>query len=163
MASVTVGVYIAAPLERVFEVFTDIEGSAGRVANIQRIEMLTVGGARLGARWLETRHIAGGSGTAEMELSAFERNRSYTITHYKAGARIDSRFSFKPVAGGGTQVEVEYALAAEGRPPGATAPIWWAIEDTVRDVLGQDLDDLKGALEGQPLSNRRRPVPLWRD
>jgi uncharacterized protein YndB with AHSA1/START domain len=164
MASVTVSAYIAAPVERVFEVLTDIEGSAGRVSNIQRIEMLTLGGARLGARWLETRGVPGGSGTAEMEITAFEKNRNYTITHHKAGARIDGRFSFKPVAGGGTQVDVEFELAGDGRPPGAVAPVWWAIADTVRDVLRQDLEDLKGSIEERPMwPNRRRPVPAMTD
>jgi uncharacterized protein YndB with AHSA1/START domain len=159
MASVTVSAYIAAPVERVFEVFTDIEGSAGRVSNIQRIEMLTLGGARLGARWLETRSVPGGSGTAEMEITSLEQNRNYTITHHKAGVRIDGRFSFKPVAGGGTHVEVEFALAGDGRPPGTVAPVWWTIAATVRDVLTRDLDDLKGCIENRPLwLNHRRRV-----
>lgn len=143
MASVTLDEYVAAPVERVFDVFTDIEGSAGRVSSIERIEMLTLGGARLGARWLETRRVAGGSGTAEMELTAFEQYRNYTITHHKAGARIEARFSFRPVAGGGTQVEVEFEIAGDGRPPGALVPVWWAIGDAVRGVLAQDLADLK--------------------
>jgi uncharacterized protein YndB with AHSA1/START domain len=161
MASVTVSAYIDARVERVFAVFTDIEGSAGRVSNIDRIEMLTLGGARLGARWLETRRTPGGSGTAEMEVTAFERNHGYTITHHKGGARIEARFTFKPVAGGGTHVEVEFVLAGDGRPPGAVAPVWWAIGETVGDVLRQDLDDLKGCVEGLPLwRNRTRSVNM---
>ena len=159
MASITVSAYVAAPVERVFDVFTDIEESAGRVSNIERIEMLTLGGARLGARWLETRTIPGGSGTAEMEVTTFEQNRNYTITHFKGGARIEARFSFKPVAGGGTHVEVEFVLAGDGRPLGAVAPVWWAIEDIVRDVLEHDLEDLKACIEDQPLWTRRRAAP----
>jgi uncharacterized membrane protein len=158
MANVTVSAYIAAPVERVFEVFSDIEGSAGRVSNIQRIEMLTLGGVRLGARWFETRTVPGGPGTAEMELTAFEQNRSYTITHYKAGARIDGRFSFRSVAGGGTYVEVEYALDAGGRPAGAATTVHWMIGEFVRDVLTQDLGDLKAFIEGRLSPDRRRPV-----
>jgi uncharacterized protein YndB with AHSA1/START domain len=156
MTGVTVSAFIAAPVERVFGVFTDFEGSAGRVSNIGRIEMLTLGGARLGARWLETRNVPGGAGTAEMEVTAFEQNRNYTITHHKGGARIEARFSFKPVAGGGTHVEVEFVLAGDGRPPGAVAPVWWAIGDAVRDVLAHDLEDLKVCIEGLPLWTNRR-------
>jgi uncharacterized protein YndB with AHSA1/START domain len=150
MASVTVTTEIAAPVERVFDVFTDIEGSAGRVSNIERIEMLTLGGARPGARWLETRSVPGGVGTAEMEITAFERHRGYTITHHKAGTRIDAGFAFHP-GPGGTRVEVEFVLASGGRPPGAVAPVRWAIGDMVRDVLRLDLQDLKASIEGQSL------------
>jgi uncharacterized protein YndB with AHSA1/START domain len=150
MASVTVSTDINAPVERVFELFTDIEGSAGRVSNIARIEVMTLDGARLGARWLETRKVEGGLGVAEMEITAFERNRGYTITHHKAGARIDARFTFQPIEAG-TRVEVEFRLSGAGRPPGAVAPVWWAISDTVRGVLAQDLEDLRVCLEDQPL------------
>jgi hypothetical protein len=150
MASVSVKTEIAAPVERVFAVFTDIEGSPGRVSHIERIEPLTVDGARLGARWLETRRVEGGLGIAEMAITAFERNRGYTITHYKAGARIDARFAFRP-AEGGTRVDVEFVLGGDGRPPGAMTPVWWAISETVRDVLERDLEDLKVCIEGQPL------------
>ena len=51
---------------------------------------LTPRGFELGARWRETREVLGHLDTAEMEVTAFERNRSYTITHHKAGVRIDT-------------------------------------------------------------------------
>jgi uncharacterized protein YndB with AHSA1/START domain len=152
MSSTTVSAFIAAPVERVFDVFTDFEHSAGRVSSIEQIEMFTLGGARPGARWLETRKIPSGSGSAEMELTAFDQHHGYTITHHKAGARIDARFSFKPVAGGGTHVEVEFELGGDGRPPGAVAPVWWAIGEAVRDVLVRDLDDLKAWIERVPVT-----------
>jgi uncharacterized protein YndB with AHSA1/START domain len=146
MATITATTEIAAPIERVFDVFTDIEGAADRVSNIERIEMLTLDGARLGTRWIETRRAPGGVGAAEMELTSFERNRSYTITHHKAGTRIDTRFAFQPVDRG-TRVEVDFLLANHGRPPGAAAPVRWAIADVVRQILGRDLEDLKTFIE----------------
>ena len=96
MTTVTVATEIAAPVERVFQVFTDLEHSAARVSNIRKIELLTVGGPRLGARWLETREVLGRKDTAEMEITAYEQKRTYTITHHKAGARIDAVFTFTP-------------------------------------------------------------------
>ncbi len=95
MTTVSVVTEIAAPVERVFQVFTDLEHSAVRVSNIRGIELLTVGGFRLGARWLETREVLGREDTAEMEVTAYEQNRTYTITHHKAGARIDSVFAYQ--------------------------------------------------------------------
>jgi uncharacterized protein YndB with AHSA1/START domain len=149
MTTVTVATEVAAPIERVFDAFTDLDHSAARVANIRKIELLTVGGFRLGSRWLETREVLGQLDTAEMEVTAFERNRTYTITHHKAGARIDAVFTFQPL-GGGTRVQVEFALRSHGLPPGVLAPVRWAIADRVRDVIGHDLADLKAFIEGQP-------------
>ena len=149
MTTVTVATMVAAPVGQVFDVFTDVEHGAGRVTNIQRIEMLTVGGLRLGSRWLETRVVLGHQDTAEMEVTAFEQNRTYTITHHKAGARIDAVFTFAPIDGQ-TSVQIEFILKSHGLPPGALAPVRWAMASTVRDVIGQDLEDLKAFIEQQP-------------
>jgi uncharacterized membrane protein len=149
MTTVTVAAEIAAPVDRVFEVFTDLEHSAARIANIRKIELLTVGGLRLGARWLETREVLGREDAAEMEITAYERNRTYTITHHKAGARIDAVFTFTP-NGDRTTVRVEFDLQSGGLPPGTLAPVRWAIADKVRDVIGHDLADLKDFIERRP-------------
>ena len=149
MTTVTVATVVAAPVAQVFDMFTDIEHGAGRVGNIQKIEMLTVGGLRLGSRWLETRAMLGPQDTVEMEVTAFEQNRTYTITHHKAGARIDAVFTFDPVDGQ-TRVQIEFILKSHGLPPGALAPVRWAMASTVRDVIGQDLEDLKAFIEQQP-------------
>jgi hypothetical protein len=129
-----------------FQVFTDLEQSAVRVSNIRRIELVTVGDLKLGARWLETREVLGREDTAEMEITAYEQNRTYTITHHKAGARIDAVFTFTP-HDKGTTVRVEFDLQSGGLPPGTLAPVRWAIADKVRDVIGHDLADLKEFIE----------------
>ena len=149
MTTVTVATVIGAPVARVFDVFTDVERGAERVTNIQKIEMLTIGSLRLGSRWLETRAVLGRQDTVEMEVTAFEQNRTYTITHYKAGARIDAVFTFDSVKDQ-TRVQIEFILESHGLPPGALAPVRWALASKVRDVIGQDLEDLKAFIEQQP-------------
>ena len=79
---------------------------------------------------------------AEMEITAFERNRMYTITHHKAGVRIDTTFWFE-ASGGGTKVTVEFDLDSSGLPPGLLAPLGWAIAGKIEKVLSHDLADLK--------------------
>src|SRR5829696_525125 len=106
MTTVTVATVVAAPVEEVFDVFTDVEHGAERVTNVQKLEMLTIGGLSLGSRWLETRVVLGRQDTVEMEVTAFEQNRTYTITHHKAGARIDAVFTFDPVDDQTTRVEI---------------------------------------------------------
>ena len=145
MATITVSNQIAAPVEAVFERFTDLEGSPGRVSGIKAIEMLTTGPFGPGTRWRETREVLGRLDTAEMEVTAYERNRTYTITHHKLAARIETVFTFQPL-NDGTRVSVELSLMGPGLPPRLLAPIEWAIAGTVRDVLSQDLADLKGSI-----------------
>jgi uncharacterized membrane protein len=145
MATITVSNQIDAPVAEVFERFTDLDGSPTRVSGIKAIEMLTTGKFGPGTRWRETREILGRLDTAEMEVTAYERNRTYTITHHKLAARIETVFTFQSL-NGGTRVNVELSLMGPGLPPGLLAPIEWAIASTVRDVLSQDLADLKRSI-----------------
>jgi len=146
MANVVVTEQISAPVEKVFQAFTDIEHGAERVSGIKEIEILTAHSFSLGSRWRETREVLGRLDEAEMEVTAFERNRSYTITHHKAGVRIDTVFTFEPVAGG-TKVSIEFGLNPQGLPPGLLSPIEWAMAGKVREVLHHDLTDLKASVE----------------
>jgi uncharacterized membrane protein len=149
MTNVAVATTVAAPVEQVFAVFTDLEHNAGRVSNIEEIEVMTTRGFELGTRWLETREVLTQLDSAEMEVTAFERNRTYTITHHKAGTRIDTVFTFEPVDGG-TQVRLEFKLDSHGLPPGLVTPLGWAIAGKVRDALSHDLADLKASMENPP-------------
>jgi uncharacterized protein YndB with AHSA1/START domain len=146
MATIKVSRDIAAPVETVFAMFTDVEHGPGRVSGIKRVEMMTFGDFRLGTRWRETREVLGRPDDAEMEITTFERNGSYTITHHKAGVRIDTVFAFEPV-GSGTRVSIEFALHPQGLPPALLSPLEWAISGKVRDVLNADLLDLKQSIE----------------
>jgi carbon monoxide dehydrogenase subunit G len=145
MATVAVSNEIAAPLDRVFQTFTDIEHGATHVSGIKKLEMMTPGPVHLGTKWLETREVMGLLDTAEMEITAFERNRMYTITHRKAGVRIDTTFWFEPSVDG-TKVTVEFELDSGGLPPGLLAPLGWAIAGKVENVLSHDLADLKRSI-----------------
>ena len=146
MARVKVSDEIAAPVARVFQAFTDIEHDAGKVSGIKGIEILTTHAFSLGTRWRETREVLGRLDEAEMEVTAFELNRAYTITHHKAGVRIDTIFTFEPVAGG-TRVTIDFGLSPQGLPPGLLSPLEWAMAGKVRDVLSHDLADLKASVE----------------
>ena len=146
MATVTVSNQIAAPVHRVFQFFTDIESGTPHVSGIKQIEMLTPGRFGLGTRWRETREVLGFTDSAEMEITSFERDKTYTITHHKAGVRIDTVFWFEPVRDG-TKVSIECEIDSAGLPPGFLTPLNWAIAGKVRDVIGHDLADLKASLE----------------
>lgn len=151
MAKIKVSTEVKAPVERVFELFTDIQHAAERVSGIKKIDVLSTGPFNLGYRWTETREVMGRLDDATMEITSFERNRTYTVTHYKggvlgSGVRIDATFTFEPVLEG-TNVSIEFELHPEGLPPATLAPLEWAIGGKVRDVLSADLHDLKASIE----------------
>jgi hypothetical protein len=149
MSPITVTDTLAAPVDAVFAAFTDIEHQAGRVSGIKQVEMLTTGGFRLGTRWRETREVLGRLDDAEMEVTQFEQHRGYTISHHKAGARIDTVFTFVP-EGDTTKVSITFALENQGLPPGLLAPVSWAIAGKVRAALSRDLGDMKQVVEKTP-------------
>jgi len=151
MAKVTVSTVVKAPVERVFQLFTDVEHAAERVSGIKEIEVASTGPFNLGYRWTETREVRGHLDDATMEITSFERNHMYTVTHHKggvlgSGVRIDTTFTFDPVPAG-TKVSIEFELHPEGLPPALLLPLEWAIGGKVRHVLSDDLDDLKTSIE----------------
>jgi uncharacterized protein YndB with AHSA1/START domain len=146
MAKAAVSTEIGAPVEKVFELFTDMEHAAEHVSGIRKLDVMSTGPINLGTRWCETREVLGRLAEAEMEITAFERNHSYTVTHRKAGVRIDTVFTFEPVSVG-TKVSIEFELNSQGLPPGLLLPLEWAIGGKVRHVLSDDLDDLKQSIE----------------
>lgn len=152
MTTVTVASQVAAPVERVFAVFTDLEHAAERVSGIKKIELLTPGDFRLGVRWRETREVLNRLDSSEMEVTSFVRNRTYTITHHKAGVRVDTVFTFEP-RGDGTKVSIEFDLENHGIPPGLVALLGWTIAGKVREVLNHDLADLKQSAETRSMGN----------
>jgi uncharacterized protein YndB with AHSA1/START domain len=138
---------LEAPVDAVFAAFTDLENAPLRVAGIKALAVLTPGGDfRYGTRWVETREVMGRLDQAEMEVTAYERNRGYTITHHKGGARIDTVFTFEP-DGDATLVTIEFAVESDGVPPGLFAPVSWAIAGAVRSALEDDLRDIKQSVE----------------
>jgi uncharacterized protein YndB with AHSA1/START domain len=150
MTTITVAKRIDAPVDRVFELFTDIEHIPERVSGIHRIEVVTSGGFRLGTRWRETREIMGHHVTEEMEITAFERNRTFTITNDNRGTRVDTQFRFALV-NRATTVSVECTLDPQSFPARLLSPIGWALEGTIREAIARDLDDLKRAVESRGL------------
>jgi hypothetical protein len=146
VATVKVSSDIGAPVDVVFTCFTDIEAAAEHVSGIKEIQRLTPGPFSLGTRWRETREVLGRHDDAEMEVTSFEKNRGYTITHKKGGVTITAAFLFEPVPVASTRVSIEFAMHASGLPPGLLAPVEWAVSSKVRDVLARDLEDLRSAV-----------------
>jgi hypothetical protein len=84
-----------------------------------------------------------------MEVTAFERDRTYTITNDAHGTRVDTVFSFER-ANGDTKVTIEFELEPQSFASRLLAPLGWALAGKIRDAMTQDIADLKRAVETAP-------------
>lgn len=98
---------IAAPIERVFAVATDLRNAPGRIRAITKMEVLTDGPVRQGTRFRETRTMFGRPATEEMEITSFDAPRSYTVGCQNHGCRYRTEFGFKKT-GNGTEVTMTF-------------------------------------------------------
>jgi hypothetical protein len=146
MSTITVTTRIHAHVDVVFGNMSDIEHGTSQVSSIHHIDLLTPGPMRVGTRWIETRVVLGRADSAQMEITAYERNRMFTISHDRAGVRVDTTFWFAP-ADGGTTVTVEFELESSWLPLSLLRPLGWAIQHKVERLLAHDLADSKYAVE----------------
>lgn len=137
---------IAAPIESVFDVFTDLPRAADRISGIESVEMLTDGPFAVGTRWKETRKMMGKLATETMWITAVELNRSYTAEAESCGTHYTTMFTFEP-ADGGTRVTMSFA----GQPMTLLAklmsPLGRLMSGAIKKMLAKDLDDLAAACE----------------
>src|SRR5262245_31641766 len=147
MATVSVSTTIAAPVERVFALSTDLDNWAGHIKAIKKVEKLTPGPVGVGTRFRETRVMFGREATEEMTFTAFEPNRRYVLEANSCGAHFVSTFCFEP-DGSGTRVEV----TCEARPVSLMAklmsPFAFLMKGMLKKSLVGDMNDLKASAEG---------------
>jgi len=75
--------------------------------------------------------VLGRTDDAEIEVRAFEKNRTYTITRRKAGVRIDMVFTFDSVSDG-IRVGIEFDLIPHVLPPSLLSPVEWESAERAR-------------------------------
>jgi hypothetical protein len=149
MADFQVTKHVAAPPEVVFDVATDLSHAAEHVRGIEKIELLTPGPVKVGTRWKETRKMMGMESTETLQVTAFDRPRSYTVSCDSCGCHFDSTFSFAPSAGG-----TDVTLDVKTKPLTIAAKIMSPIGDlmmkgTMRKYLEEDLEDVKRVAESR--------------
>lgn len=148
MAKTTVSRMIRAPIERVWDVFTDIPASAERLSGLQRVEVLTPQEFGHGFRWRETRRMWGQEATEEMWVTRLDEQRFYEVAAASHGAQYLSRFDFVEVPEG-VRVDMVFSAEPESTVAKAAALLTgWLASGSVRKMLQKDLDDLAAVCEG---------------
>jgi hypothetical protein len=136
-------IVIDRPVEQVFDFATDINNSSLFLPNVTKIEMLTEGGARPGARFRETRLMKGREHSAIIEIIEHERPRVHAASSAMMGMKATYTFRFTPVASG-TRVDMEASVTGN--------LLWWLFLGAIARVMeredGEYLTRLKDALLG---------------
>jgi Polyketide cyclase / dehydrase and lipid transport len=149
MAQFSMTKRIAAPIERVFDVATDLAHAAEHARSIEKVELLTSGPARVGTRWRETRKVMGGRSTETMEITALDRPHGYTVGCDSCGAYFETRFAFAP-DGDGTLVMLDARTEARSWIAKLISPIGnMMFGKLMRKCMTDDLEDLARVAERQ--------------
>ena len=148
MQDVEVRRHVAAPVERVWALATDLAGAPHVVRGIEAVEVLTPGPFGVGTRWRETRRMFGRTATEEMTVTAVEPHRSYATEASGPGVTYVSGFAFAPAAGGGTDVTATFG----GRPTTTVGRVLAVLTGAlgrraIARALAQDLADIATAAE----------------
>lgn len=146
--NIQLSVQVNAPVERVFAIFSDVQKSEEWVKGITKLEMLSDVTSGVGTRWRETRIMFGKEATEEMEISAYEPNKSYEVTAENMGMNYHTLFTFTP-SGDGTRVEMVFT----GTPTTLTARLMGLLMvffvGATRKALQEDMEQLKAVAESQ--------------
>ena len=140
---------IAAAPDKVWAIITDLDRAGDAISGIIKTERLDDGtGFGVGTRWRETRRMFGKEATEEMEVSAFDPQRSYTVTADSHSAHYVSTWSVVP-DGEGTSLSMTFA----GVPQGLFGKVMAAtlgrlMVGSTRKALQKDLDEIAEAVEG---------------
>jgi carbon monoxide dehydrogenase subunit G len=143
--------HVNAPVEAVWEVLTDIEGAAGTLSGVTKVEVLTPGPYAEGFRWRETRKMMGKEATEEMWVADAQAPHATTVKAQSGGADYTTRFTLRPVPGG---TELTMFFGAEQARPGALTKLMMAVfgklgMNAARKAMAQDLKDIAAKAENR--------------
>lgn len=134
--------HINAPIERVFQVFTDLRAATGRVKSIKRLEVLTEGPIGKGTKFRETRIMFGREATETMEITDFRPPHGYAVGASSCGVE----FRFRP-SGNATEVEMEVTTRPLTLMARLMAPLGKLMMGQMKKACNADLSDLQQACE----------------
>lgn len=108
MNRITVTRKIAAPVDRVFAVVTDVESLPERDADVVRVEFLSEQRSGAGARFRETRMMKSRETRTELEITELVENERARFVSDAGGTVWDTLYSVRPLeSGAGTELRVE--------------------------------------------------------
>ncbi|QYH36882.1 SRPBCC family protein [Salinibacterium sp. M195] len=146
---ITDSVHIDAPVERVFEVFCDLDSTPTNVSGIISLELLE-GPAQLkiGTKWRETRTFAGKEATEVMWVTDYEQDVSYTVDAESHGTHYQSVYLFMP-SHGGTRLDYRFTMTPLTFGARLMSIVGLLFLGVTKKALTKDHHELKVACESQ--------------
>ena len=149
MSSINVSTHVSAPIDRVFEVYTDLDQAAERIPGITALEVLSDGPFRVGTRWRETRVMFKKEATEEMWVTDCDPPKGYTVNAESHGMRYSTTFSFAP-DGEGTKVSWDFTGVPQTLGTKIMSPIFNVLmKGSMKKIMHQDLEALRAACESK--------------
>ena len=150
MAQLKLSMTVEAGPEEVFRIFSDIEHAGDRISAIKKIEMLTDGPVGTGTRFRETRIMFNKEATEELQITAMEPGKSYTIGCESCGCVYATTFRFTR-NGTGTRVDLHMEARAVSLFAKIMSPLTALMfGPMMRKCMTKDMEELKAAAEGHP-------------
>ncbi len=144
---IAISTQVNAPVDRVFDLFSDLRNAPGRIKAIKKLEVLTDGPIRKGTRFRETRIMFNKEDTVEMEVTEFEPGRSYTIGGNSCGCEFAWTLRFAP-SGSATNVEMEMRTRAVSLFAKIMSPLSkLMMGPMMKKCMEQDMADLRAIAE----------------
>ncbi len=147
MGSMTMGVDVAAPAERVFPILCDLDGAPERIDGILSVEVLTDGEFGVGTRWRETRKMFGKEATEEMEVVAVDPGRGYTVTAESCGNHYETTMACVPQGDDACRVEFTFGWTPVSLGAKLMSPMMFLMKGVLRKCVEDDLACIKRAAE----------------
>lgn len=141
-------IQISAPLNKVFNAFTDLKFAEKHISGIRKIEVLS-GEEKLqeGTQWRETRLMFGKEATEDMTVTELVQNERYAVEAESNGVHYKTEYIFEELPHTVTEVAVTF----EGVPLTKKAKIYNTIFSVfggkLKKMLHKDMEDLKKILE----------------
>lgn len=150
MSQIEVTRTVAAPADRVWEIITDLDESTSVISAIEAYERLDEGSAfGVGTRWRETRTMFGRQASEELEVTAVEPGRSYTVEGDSRGAHYTSQMIVTPMGADSSQLTMTFGGEASGAMAKILATtVGKLFEGATKKALQKDLEEIAAAAEG---------------
>ncbi len=159
---------VNAPRAVVWSVLTDVGGAAAVLSGVRRVELVANAGEpwqlRPGARWRETRVLAGREHVEELAIGALEPMRAYSVVLERAGQRFETRYEIEALGRGRSRVKLASESVAVGwlarslESVGVNAAVEYLLVSSLRALFAKDLKEQQVAAE-RLASAKRVPAP----
>lgn len=137
---------VKAPLDRTFDVFSDITQMADRISGIKSAKILSEEQKGTGVEWEETREIFGQEATQRMGITELKTNEFYVVESEHSNVKYHTRFNFETV---GDSTKVDMVFDANPRTFSARMGLFIGnlMGGMMRKLMVKDMEDLKAFAE----------------